>query len=465
MDITTIARWTKEHKKALIIGILLVLLAMLLSSLFFRVDAFRVTRLHIKSDNQSVSIDNGVLRAHNGAFFYKRSLTGNAAPTVLGGGVKLPGITHALWAGDKGVILNFDQSFIRTAVEDVANRNGLSYEEKARSTWYFDFSDNSLHHIGDYLLYSKAHYFDSKKNVLYYLEADEGLALHAFNTATKQDQITPLSVQFGTITQLDKCGDSSKVCITGKTLGSPTDTAIYSIEDSGTAKKDFSVEGEFYPVLGSSYGLALERKDLIPLDEEDSMVEYKKGALINIKTGKRVEINRQLTPDNFLHTTYGEDGDKLAVLGGDSNENYTTAKQMPWGAITQSGRLTYDDGDVFDSGIVIDSAPTANSILLKTTEGEYGIFAQSGYMRADFSKEDQDNAIDTARTCTKNVSNTRVEYDDELGKISFLVADDQNFNSNVSTINQCLVEKVATLYNYELSFTSYDLKSGRTTSY
>lgn len=457
--------WLVAHKKAVASGLLLFGFVVLLFLLFFRTDSFTITRLNIRSDNLSLGIDGTTLRAYNGAFFYKKDLVNDTAPKVLGGGIKLPGITHALWAGDKGVVLNFDQSFIRTAAEDIANRNDLSYEERARSTWYFDFSSNTLRHVGNYMLYSKSHYFDSKKNVLYYLEADEGLALHAFDTAAKQDRIIPLSVQFGTITQLDKCTDSTNLCVTGKTLGSPSHTAVYSVEDNGTAKKSFSVEGEFYPILGSSYGVTLDKKDLLPVDEEDSMIEYKKGSLVNIKTGEKIEMNNRLTPDNFLYTAYGDSGDKLAVVGGSSNENYTTVKRMLWGSITQSGRLTYDNGKAFEAGIVIDSAPTANSILLKTTEGEYGIFAPSGYIKADFSKENQDSAINTAQTCTKSVSNTRVEYDGELGTISLLVPDDQNFSSNVSTINQCLVNKVATLYNYELSFTSYDLKSGRTTSY
>lgn len=457
--------WFTTHKRTVAIGVIIAGFVVLLLMLFFRTDSFTITRLNIRSENASLGVDGTTLRVYNGAFFYKRSLTENTAPKVLGGGVKLPGITHALWAGDEGVLLNFDQSFIQTAVEDVAKQERLSYEEKARSTWYFDFSDNSLHHVGNYMLYSKTHYFDSKNNTLYYLEADEGLALHAFDTATQQDRIIPLSVQFGTITQLDKCDKSDDICVTGNTLGSPTHTSIYSVKDDGTAKKVFSVDGKFYPILRSPYGIALKNKDITKSDEEVNVItEYERGALINVKTGKELAIPRHFTPDNTLYTTYGDEGDKLALVG-DSDQDYTTVKQMFWGPLVQSGRLSYSDGKSFESAVVVDAMPTKNSLLLKTAEGEYGIFAPKGYVKADFSTDDSDIATDTVDQCIANTSDARSEYDEQFSAITLLIPDNEAFASSVSTINQCLTKKADILYGYALSFTAYDPESGKITSY
>lgn len=463
METTLLERiMARKRLVAFVIGLLGIVIILL--TILFRVDGLSISRLNLPSDNLSVGTDGTTLRAYNGAFFYKIDLTKDTDPAVLGGGVKLPEITHALWADDDGVLLNFDQSFVNTAVDDVARKENLSYTEKAQSTWYFDLSTDTLHHVGNYLLYSKAHYFDSKNSTLYYLEADEGLALHAFNTSTKQDSIIPLSITLDTINYVDKCYNSEKVCLVGKPLDNPTRTKIYSVADDSKMKEEFSADGELYPILGSSYGLILKNEDLVSATGDGVVPEYQKGSFTNLATGEEMDISERFTPNGAVYTTYGEQGDRLALIG-TSNENYTTVKRMLFGPSTQSGRLKYEDGKEFTSAVVINAAPTPNSILIEISDGQYGIFAPKGYVKADLSVEPSEEVTRYAKTCTDKIEDARIEYDDSNTRLTLLLPDDQNFSSNVARLSDCVAERADLTYGYDIALTSYDRKSGRVTSY
>jgi len=460
-----VAEWIAPRRKKIAIGLGLGTAILVLLILFFRVDAFTMTRLHLPSDNASVSVDGDTLRAYNGAYFYKKSLAKEAPPTVLGGGVKLPEITQALWAGDSGVLLNFDQSLAGTAVQDIATKKGLPYTSTTASTWYFDFSTDSLQHVGSYLLHDRARYFDKEKKMLYYLEGDDGQVLHAFSTTTKRDRVIPLSVNFSAITQLGTCYDSSLLCVVGRPIAKPSHTEIYSVKDDGTAKKKISLDGDLYLVPGTAYGIALMNEDVEAGKGDGMIIEYAKGALLNLKTGEKLTINKRFSP-GILYTTYGEDGDKLVFVG-NLNEEYTTVQRHFLRPSVQYGRLVYSNGEKFgSSAIIIDSPPLKGSILLKTTDEEYSIFAPKGQVKADFSVHASDAVVDHVEGCTDGVDGARVRSDEESpSKIMLLLPDNSSLRAAIARVTDCIAKEADMMYGYTVAFSSYDTKNGKITSY
>lgn len=429
-------------------------------SYFMQSDNFHLTPVGIPSSNKSPQIIDDHIYAFNGLFFYKQSLTEHTPATVLSEGIKLPAITKALWVKDKGVVLNFDGSLTRTIVEDEARSIGLSFSEKRSSTWYYDFSTNTIHYVGNFLIDGNSGYFDGKDR-LYYLQRDESsLTLHTYVIPTKKDTSVPLSQNIKDVQLIDRCPTSQEVCITGTLSEKPGHSGMYAVGKQGEVKTLFSIEGDVYPLTGGEWVLSLNRSDDLSSKEDGNIPQYKKATLTNLKTSNKIDINHTFSSGNFLFTLYDDDRFVSLVDGGD---NYITSGTRI-GLRQLSKNTTYTQtGQPFSEGYTTNLSSSRDAILLNTIDKGYSVFAKDNYVRNNFSTLKQSEALKVADQCAGNTEKYNA-LNKENDNITIYLNDDKDFNNKVKSISKCLIEEDL-IRGYNLSFTSIDPKSGRSTSY
>lgn len=446
-------------RRMLVIGVIILLIVIIINILL-RGDTFSVTKLGIPDTNTSVTLSKDTVYAFNGANFYSFDISEAGKTTErLAGGVKLPVVTKAIWANDKGVLLNFDQSTIGTAVSDISTRLNLSYTEERNSTWYYDFAANKLFHVGPYQFVDGPKFYDEQKGLLRFVENRDGIMLaHSFDIETKEDSSTLLSSDFDAISAIYSCSVSPGVCISGNPSDSIGTSGVYSVSGNGDTEPIYELEGEVYPDPGTDWVVTLDRKDDSSEVTDGSISQYKKAVARNLKTNETVTINQTFGPGNFLYTFYGEKDIAFIGVGG---SNYVRTSTISGLQHTNTSQLKYEDGTSFESSPVINQMPTRDSILFASTDGQYNIFARS------------DKAVTTPVVSSKRDATTKlkrcagqseIEFNDEIDTFTFFVNDDEKFTRTVSDIAICITKQRLD-HGYLYGFTSVNPQNGRPTSY
>lgn len=444
-------------------GLLLcfILLVVLFVVLFLvRDDNYRVVRLGISSSNRSTEFDGTYVRSFNGISFYKIPVDKTSAPVVLGGGVKLPVVTNAVWAGDAGVLLNFDQSLIHTAVEKIADQRGLSYQQERNSTWYFDFGSNQLYYVGNFTLYENVSSYNN--GLLSYITGSVGkFELHTYNTKTRVDSSNPIPVSLDSVSNIGTCPSSNNICIVGHPAADPSRAAVYSVDADQNAHELLSIKGELYPIQDMNTYLTLDNSDNISGSGEDATLAYNKASLFDLTKRVRIaEIGKTFSPDGFLYTNTG---DSLTLLSGAGN-GYSSTKKILWFTAVIDNELRYIDGEDFTAAPVLSSKPSPNGILFPSSDGQLNLLARKDADWSNFSTKDSDSITEHLKTCAKN-SDIKVQYNSTVHTMSILIPDNSQFDSSVKDISSCLTRDTNFVKGYDYSFTSYNVKTGSITSY
>ena len=461
MDNTFTAMFSDRRVRLGLIVALILLGLFVAGRILLNSDDFRVTNLHIDSSNQSVAFDGQSIQAFNGAFFYKIPLDSRSGVKILGGGVKLPGITKAIWAGDRGVILNFDESYIHTPVETIAASKHLSYDQQRQSTWYFDFSSNTLLYLGNYTIGDSAYLTDN--NTVYFTTSETGrFKLHTFNALTRKDSTLRIPLDLSSVSSIGKCPSSNTICLVGSRESSPAQTGVFSVDSRGETKELLSVKGKLYPLSGFDKYIVLDESNDVSDSGEGSMPAFSKATIFDLSQKKAIgEINKTFAPDSFLYTSK----DDKIILVGDSVAGYITVQKHLWFDWISDNSLRYTNGDNFDWAPVINSSMTPSGILFTASDKQYNLLTDKSLIKADFSPHPSKDTVSAATTCAAMVKSSKTQYDASSQQITILLPDNNAFASNVSNVSNCLAKTPAYIHGYNFSFTSYDTVSGRVTSY
>lgn len=447
-------------RKVVLVGFI-ALAVIVAVNILLRGDQFHVTSLSLPASNKSVEVINDTLYAYNGSSFYKQAINQpGSSLAILGGGIKLPPVTRAAWAEDNGVLLNFDQSTIGTEVGDAATSLNLSYGQERESTWYFDFREKKLYHVGSYQLLAGAHYYDQSSKVLNYIENRDGLTLlHSFDSISKVDTSVLLSSDFSMVSLLARCYDDSKsICITGRRSEIADKSGIYKLGQDGELTTKYEIRGEVYSIPESPWVVTLDSRDDVSEITDGSIAQYKKATAINLTTKRTTTIKKILGPGNFLYTLY--DQDEIAMIGS-GGANYVRTGTLSGLSHTSEDALEYTDSSKFEASPIIEFSPMKDMIVFGSTDGQLNLFTQEGRTITTFSKVPQPTAAKKLQACSGNAD---TEWQTEEQTFTVFLPDTPAFKSEVRRVSDCIAKEKLT-HGYLYAFTSVDPATGRPTSY
>lgn len=440
--------------KIIIAGVAVLIVLAIVAAVIRSGDTYHLTPTSLMYDTASTQLRDGIVYAYNGSSFYTVPLHKNEKPTIRYSGVKLPTPETIIWSGTSGVIMNFNGSFVNTSVEADIRKNKYPYDTRTESTWYLDFSSGSLTMLGRYKIQNNLGFYSPSSRGIYFVSKgnDEGDGLQFFDQITKE--VIPISELEGlaSVTHIGECNvKSASGCLIAKPSSRLSDTKLISFTTDGSLKDILSIDGLILPTTSSSTYLSLNRKDIDSGNDDADIPVYTKGNIRDIANSVSADIETPFFPGTFLVTSPGEA--KLAVIGSKEG-SYIVSQSTLLGRVTANKSLN-------TNALVMQSTGSNGTLLIDTANGKAEVFSTDGSLNTNLQAvENLDKVFKDIEGCGSNIRRDTIDR----SYITFYLADNDSFVSNVKRVSTCLDKLDIATTNFRYAFSSIDPQSSRITS-
>jgi hypothetical protein len=451
------------------------------------------------SGTSFVHLDGSHIYSYNGAAFYKINVDAPDDITILSGGVKLPVPSNIVWAGDRGALMNFRESFTLTAVDRALQRADENLTESAMAyTWYFDFESESVHKVSEKPLVAGLAKFSPADNGFYYVpdlfftplsEAGDDFVdetpLHFYDIDAKRDREVTGDLNLVDISSISPCHDSSRyqVCIVARDEDDITNVRLFAINQEG--QKEVLLESDSRLVPTNRPELFVTTP-AIPYDDEDDHDEdedeehtHRPGeydvpadispgpaTLHNLAAGTSEPLGFDIGGEGIIaYFTSDEDfyllNDESASL---SRSVYHSGARSIFGNLTtREFPLQFDDGTSYGNGFVnLPDYGDNGTVLLTSARGDMMLFSprKSDFGR-DLSRLSGGESEETVKYCIESRAES-YQYFSDADMFRVFFTHDNSFNRNLRGFTECLADRNASVFiGNNFYFGALDSDNGR----
>lgn len=287
------------------------------------------------TDGVSYSLQGNVVYSYNGLAFQKTALEGGASEVLAVPG-RIPKPKSMSWANERGVIIEFDDSFYSTKIEDELKGLSLPIDSSTKGyIWFYDFLLDEFRILSTRSLYTDGIVVNGDESGFYYLADStsvefEGagrlgpeLREYVFGKPNSdelgQSRLIATDLAFTTVESIQGCSLGQGVCAVGigSDKDSSTNESVFFVDKDGSIKLVHSAEGivkysgfeDWYLISGSAEDL---EKNTEP---QEGGFEEGPAILIDIKE-KSMEINLNIDISQNIDVSFDETGALSIVFYG-----------------------------------------------------------------------------------------------------------------------------------------------------
>lgn len=431
--------------------------------------------------------------SYNGLSFYKLDTNTNQI-TVLQTGSKLPQPSDVVWAGDKGVLLSFSNSFYGSRVEEALQARGENLNEATQKyTWYLDFSSNELHFVDKYPPRKNISVFNPGNNGIYYVpsvntygsgvfvgdEEYEGevnlnkRVLVLYDTSTHTNKVINDTLDVADISSMFVCGDQKLLCMIAGDAKETTKNTVFSIDMNG--RKTTLLENTVARVFPTNNpSLVTVVGDAAESTPDQRAPETERGASEAFLYNLNDKSSRSLgfLVDNTSLITHFEGQhfyvfDTAQFSKPRSNERFYRVGVLDSGGkpSTKQVNITPEDEKENESGTYLSLAShsSIDKTLLSPLEGNLVLFGEVGKTKNIDSLSPKE-VSDIVNSCVVNkVPDVQYFNTNNLFRLSFVQSGD--WQKNLQAFSACLNEKdKRVLMGYSFQISLLDPVNGRLVS-
>lgn len=393
------------------------------------------------------------LYLYNGVGFYSAPVDNPRGITLLARSGKLPEPDSVIWVGNKGVVLSFSGSFLKTPVA----KQDPGYSSRINSTWYFDFKTNSIIKISEKKPYNSIGYYSSDRDQVYFFTKNPELSFTdevvSFSPETKAvKSITSFASQTEGVA-ITPCETQSKtVCVGTRTYGDVNTSQILSVSETLSTKEIISFDGLLTQTNNSNTFLLFDASDRIGLGVDSvTPPQFKNVRIFNTSRNSYINLASIVTPTSIAGGVFNESPSIFTL----ENGGYTTISNGIFGKSQYNGNLNLSEEQTY---IPTDHQMATNYLQFFDTMGRLWVLSPSGFSTITSSDD-----VTNAEAVIKECFNGDYNLDRQKRSVELLLIDNESFDSEVSKISECLTKKDASIY-LDYVFTAYSETNGKITT-
>lgn len=443
-----------KFRKYIVIG-LVVFVVFVVAALVLRALApnpYRVYNLGISySDQAHTQLDGSTLQLFNGAGFFTLDLASDEPAKLLGGaGQRIPNPSSIIWAGDRGVLLSFNRSYINTPVYDIAARQGISQFDIDQTTWWYDFSNSSFSLVAKQPIYNNVGVYDESSNSIYFVAEADVLTARRYDIAKEKTTTIGPETSFSDPQFMQGC--DSSICVVGVSPQKPGVQAVWKY--SRNSDSFAPIYENDAPILSTGKkGIYFTYKNNQSAQTDGQIASYADFSVVNT-------INK--TEQTFSYTlgldsvgVYAQDDKNLAFFG-DTESSYSYISNKLFGPSLESLELTLEGGQ-YDEGVLADFQTYNGGVIFGSFEGNTMLFTNKNNLDAPIQAE-PDKVIQTLNDCS-----LRVEYIEPIETFT-ITATDSKVVSEFKKAGECFDKSPEILYANTYIYQTVSDVNGRVTS-
>lgn len=466
-------------KKRLAIVSSLVLILVVLILLLWPQPNFRQ---YSPTDTGMVARDNfGILYGSdllgfNGMSFYKADTAADGAVTVISKSAKLPKPSRVFWATDKGALLNFEESFTGTIVENALFQNGQSITKFTELySWYFDFSTGTIHKVSDAPLLANGAVYSKEDNGFYYMpdyspfgpyeDLDypvESSPLYFYSIDKKANELISTDLQLTDVSHINQCPNvPQSVCIIARDKSNTREKKLYKVTKLNMSVL-LSSSGKIFPTNRPEYYIVAEAAEKSSGEEE--IIDYTSmtAKLHDIRDELSIPFDFEIGADDVV--TYIHDDNHFYMLNAHDESRYRSGEIKKNRIRSQKHTLLTNDGLAYQEKLTTYVSYGNKGMVLIATQNNDQIILSPSDMKPVVLDVSQEEAQKVVTNCTE-LHAQQNDYAESLDMFRVFFTEDSTFNSSLTSLGDCISKQnntVLSTYNFYIGL--LDPRNGKITS-
>lgn len=456
-----------KKRRQYITGAAVLALALLLIAFWPKANSkdYNLTNLAPTSNGINYSLDNEYIYSYNGLSFTRSNLN-TGEYDVLASPGRIPRASRVSWVGNKGAVMQFENSFYSTRIEEVLNQLNLEISaETKKFIWYYDFeldifkiiSTNSL--LVDNIVLKgdgSGFYFllrgESRPE---YEDDDIGPTLKEYGFESGEMSTVADDLPFIAVESMNACSLGIGVCMIG--LGdeqvSNANFGIYYIDEDGSASLTIEAEGTLkFSGLKDWYviGGVVSNSDGGEEEALEGALETFGGYLVDIKDlGNMIDLKVAIS--DSIDASLSPDGQLMLALYSFGNSQPTDNSTLDYYSaeidlvkhslkVGQSKNLSTDEvgGRVYRSF----GAGYNGSLLLESIDGSAWLLSAASPSSATIKVSEFSNLLIESKKCGAGIK-AEIDESKEGNFVRVLVPTSENYRVDFKSFAECMADSGA----------------------